>query len=98
MIASGKKLRLEANFAGSIGVLPEGAVPLIAAPGIPNLHHIAQPVPPDTVFYPLYTSHLGKGRIVCLQWNSAQQDLEAMTSGKFYVRCVQWLANKPLEP
>jgi hypothetical protein len=49
------------------------------------------------VFYPRCISHLGKGRIVCLQWNGAQQDLEAMTSGKFYVRCIQWLANRPLD-
>jgi len=93
-----RKINLEGNFSGSIGVLPDGAVPLIAAPGVPNHHQIDRPVPSDTVFYPLYTSHLGKGRILGLQWTGAQNDLEAMTSGKFYVRCVQWLANKPPDP
>jgi hypothetical protein len=98
MIGTGKKLKVEPSILGSIGILPDDAIPLIAAPGIPNQHHIATPVPPETVFYPVYISHLGKGRIVCLQWNGAQGDLEAITSGKFYPRCIQFLANRPVDP
>jgi hypothetical protein len=95
--SSSKKLHFERNLSGSIGILPDDAIPLIAAPGIPNQHHIATRVPADTVFYPLYISHLGKARIICLQWNGAQGDLEALTSGKFYLRCIQFLANRPLD-
>jgi hypothetical protein len=97
IIGTTKQIKLEPNILGSIGVLPDDAIPLIAAPKIPNQHHIATPIPPETVFYPLYISHLGKGRIVCLQWNGAQGDLEAITSRKFYPRCIQYLANRPLD-
>jgi RNA polymerase sigma factor (sigma-70 family) len=101
-IKPGQKVKLQPDFLGSIGIIRDGQ-PLLAAPGLPNLspHHIATTVPADTVFYPMYVSHLGQGNILCLQWNTKGNDasqpvLEALTAGRFYPRCIEWLANRPV--
>jgi hypothetical protein len=70
-------------------------MPLMAAPGLRNMHVIATTMPAGTTFYPLYISRLGNGRIVCLQWNADQPALEGITLGKFYLHCVDWLAKSP---
>src|SRR5439155_24836104 len=85
-----RKLHLAGNFTGSIGELRD-ATPLLVAPGVDNRH--PTDAPPDTPFYPLYVARLGRGRVVCLQWNNAQDEFVALTAGRFYVRCVQWAAN-----
>jgi RNA polymerase sigma factor (sigma-70 family) len=54
----------------------------------------AAAVSSDFVFYPLYVSQLGRGRIVGCQWYTPDPPL-ALTSARgenFYVRCVHWLA------
>ena len=77
-----------------MGVIREGTE-LFVAPNAKNHHAIEPPPPPGTIFQPLYVSHLGKGRIVCFQWASQQPTLTAMTNGRFYPRCIEWLANRP---
>ena len=50
------------------------------------------------VFYPLYVSQLGKGRIVNCQWhNKPPPTLDPDGDGIFYLHCVQWLAHRPIE-
>ena len=50
------------------------------------------------VFYPLYVSQLGKGRIVNCQWhNNPPPVLDPDNDGIFYLHCVQWLAHRPIE-
>ena len=77
---------------GSIGELPAEATIILSADGLPNQHTATQS-PPAAVFYPIYTSHLGLGRIVELQWNGEQPSLEGLTAHQFYLRCIQWLAD-----
>jgi RNA polymerase sigma factor (sigma-70 family) len=51
-------------------------------------------------FYPLYVSQLGQGRIVGIefaQYRSLPSALDAANHGRFYIHCVQWLANKPVQ-
>jgi hypothetical protein len=89
-----RKLHLTPMLGGSLGTIRDGQA-LLAAPGVPNRHHIHADVPPGTTFYPIYTSQLGAGRIVCLQWNNSQPNLLALTGNKFYPRCIEWLAKRP---
>jgi RNA polymerase sigma factor (sigma-70 family) len=50
------------------------------------------------VFCPLYVSALGKGRIVSCQWhNKPPTALDPTGDGSFYVRCIEWLARRPVE-
>jgi hypothetical protein len=50
------------------------------------------------VFYPLYVSQQGKGRIVNCQWhNRPPVALDPDGDGIFYLHCVQWLAHRPIE-
>jgi RNA polymerase sigma factor (sigma-70 family) len=46
---------------------------------------------PPAVFFPLYVSQLGKGRIVACQWYTPDPPA-ALASLDFYPRCVRWLA------
>jgi RNA polymerase sigma factor (sigma-70 family) len=46
---------------------------------------------PPAVFYPLYISQLGKGRIVACQWYTPDPPT-ALARADFYPRCVRWLA------
>jgi len=55
----------------------------------------------DWIFYPLYVSQLGKGRIVGCQfpaWEGTPKDLMAATDGEFNLRCVLWLGHRLPEP
>jgi hypothetical protein len=51
------------------------------------------------VYFPLYLSHVGKGRMIGCGWHNAPPE-ELMTGGSaeaFYLRCVKWLAHRPLD-
>jgi beta-lactamase regulating signal transducer with metallopeptidase domain len=97
--------RLDGKIGTHVTVRPNGTYGLLA--GIPLLRiedmQVISPVgsmgqhPDDYVFYPLYLSQLGKGRIVgCsfVGYAEAPADLERAASGKFTVRCVTWLAGR----
>ena len=51
------------------------------------------------VYFPLYLSQVGKGRMIGCGWHNAPPE-ELMTGGSaeaFYLRCVKWLAHRPLD-
>jgi hypothetical protein len=91
-----RTVHLEPQLTGSMGVVFEGGQALLEAPGATNRHPIDPPPPPEMLFQPLYISHLGDGRIICFQWGSHQPELVALTDGKFYIRCLEWLAKRPV--
>jgi RNA polymerase sigma factor (sigma-70 family) len=92
---------------GECGVLPAGAVPLIRVkdPAIAFANGVFLPttVPANQQnypFYPLFISQLGQGTIVnCAfhAWNPVPSDLDNATNGQFLIRCVKWLAHRPLQ-
>jgi RNA polymerase sigma factor (sigma-70 family) len=52
-------------------------------------------------FYPLYVSTLGKGRIVHFGFATYTQipkDFDKMVGGHFALRCLNWLAHRPMPP
>jgi hypothetical protein len=51
------------------------------------------------VYYPLYLSQVGKGRMIGCGWHNAPP-AELITAGSaeaFYLRCVKWLAHRPVD-
>jgi len=51
-------------------------------------------------FYPLYVSQLGKGRIIGIgfaHYVDTPAELQAAHKDRFFIHCVQWLANRPLQ-
>jgi hypothetical protein len=81
---------------GAYGVLTDNAVPLM------RLKYLERIVPdsalqshPDWSFYTLYTAHLGRGRIICCNFDVSNQppkNLSSATRGAFTLHCVEWLA------
>jgi RNA polymerase sigma factor (sigma-70 family) len=50
------------------------------------------------VFCPLYISQHGKGRVIACQWhNEPPVELDRNDDGSFYLRCIEWLAGRPVE-
>jgi hypothetical protein len=50
---------------------------------------------PDWTFYPIYTARLGRGRIICCNFDVSLQpakDLSRATGDAFTRHCVEWLA------
>jgi hypothetical protein len=96
-LQTGRSIKLGPN--GAYGQLAPGGVGLIelaegdVAPIGANARQRD-----DFVFYPLYISQLGKGRIVgCSFTEPVPAELNAATGGKFTCRCVKWLAGRPLD-
>ncbi len=76
------------------------AVAPTTAPENPLLFMVESKLPEDYTFYPLSITKLGKGTIVNCQfpvWQVAPEDLQKATNQKFFIRCVKWLAGKPLD-
>lgn len=81
---------------GAYGVLSDGAMPLV------RLKFLERIVPqrlieshPDWSFYTLYTARLGRGRIICCNFDVANQpakDLQRAAGGAFTLHCLEWLA------
>ncbi len=44
----------------------------------------------------LYAAEMGKGKIVVGQWLRIPPDIVRITKGRFYIHCLQWLANQPI--
>jgi hypothetical protein len=91
----------------TISLVPNGTVGQLK--GIPllrvkQMHDVTLVASDHTVgtgeyLYPLYISQLGKGKIVGIgftQGRDVPEELDAANQGRFYIHCVQWLANKPL--
>jgi RNA polymerase sigma factor (sigma-70 family) len=50
------------------------------------------------VFCPIYISQHGKGRVIACQWhNSPPDELDPKDNGLFYLRCIEWLAGRPVD-
>lgn len=50
------------------------------------------------VFCPVYISQHGKGRVIGCQWhNEPPAELDPHDTGVFYLRCIEWLAGRPVE-
>jgi hypothetical protein len=45
----------------------------------------------------MFVSQIGKGKVVACQWDSIPRPLFDATKGRFYIHCVQWLANRPIQ-
>ena len=81
---------------GAYGILTDDAMPLM------RLKYPERILParvlqsqPDVSFYTLYTARLGKGRIICCNFDVANQpakDLQSAAGGAFTLHCVEWLA------
>jgi hypothetical protein len=99
-LAKGEIVHLAPN--GAYGIIPPDAIPLIGLTSPDqawgagnNLSHS-----PKYVFYPLYVSSLGKGKIIGCQfapYMGMPQELQSATRHRFYIRCVKWLAGRPLQ-
>ncbi|HWB54680.1 MAG TPA: sigma-70 family RNA polymerase sigma factor [Tepidisphaeraceae bacterium] len=50
--------------------------------------------PDQDVFYPLYVSHLGKGRVVACQFEDAGDEFNKLAGNRFAIHCLQWLAGR----
>jgi hypothetical protein len=93
----GKTISLIPN--GTVGTLK--GIPLIR---VKDMHRVNLVAADHTVgtgeyLYPLYISQLGKGKIVGIgftQTRDVPEALDAANNNRFYIHCVQWLANKPL--
>jgi hypothetical protein len=91
----GKSIQLTPN--GTWGVLGSQTVPLIRVKDMQAFHASEGRGGADWVFYPLYVSQLGKGRIVGCQfpaWTPTPKDLMAATDQQFNIRAVKWLAHQ----
>jgi hypothetical protein len=91
----GKSIQLTPN--GTWGVLGSQTVPLIRVKDMQAFHAFEHRGGADWVFYPLYVSQLGKGRIVGCQfpaWTPTPKDLMAATDQQFNIRAVKWLAHQ----
>jgi len=85
-------IRARAN--GYFGIVR--GTPLIEAPE--ETKEIETSEGPKTVKYCfLYAGQLGKGRIVVGQWLRIPPDLLRATRGRFYIHCLQWLSNRPVD-
>jgi hypothetical protein len=51
---------------------------------------------PTVMFYPLYVSQLGRGKIVVCQWESMPAEWRDATKGRFHVHAVEWLAGRQI--
>jgi RNA polymerase sigma factor (sigma-70 family) len=50
------------------------------------------------VFCPVYISQHGKGRVIACQWhNEPPTELDPNHDGSFYLRCLEWLAKRPVQ-
>ena len=81
----------------SVANLVPGTIPLIKVVDNQDVH-----ISGDSVaFYPLLVSELGwGGRIIGYNvhpWRSLLPDLDGANNNEFYIRCVRWLARRPLE-
>jgi hypothetical protein len=96
----GRDVMLRPN--GVYGEFVGGTVPLLKVKDAGQVQWmsklaIGEPAP---TFYPLYTTQLGKGRIVVCSfagYTDTPPDLQTATADKFTVHAMQWLANRPLE-
>lgn len=96
---------LSGNFRAELDARPNGhigqltGIPLIR---VKNHSDVYMPreknVPED--FYPVYVSQLGKGRIVGIglaHYVPTPPVLQQATKDRFFIRCVQWVAGRPVE-
>jgi RNA polymerase sigma factor (sigma-70 family) len=98
-LKTGDSVSLPVN--GECGILADGATGLLEVSNLDDVHEIGpmREIPNTYRFYPVIVSRVGKGRIVNCQftsWERVQDDLQKPTAGRFMVRCVEWLANQPL--
>jgi RNA polymerase sigma factor (sigma-70 family) len=57
-----------------------------------------QPSASKPTFCPLYLGSIGAGRMIACQWhNECPGELRLIAGGDFYLRCIQWLAHRPLD-
>jgi hypothetical protein len=101
-----------ANVNGAIGIV-HGIPLIVAEEGATSAHGTeAEGLPSTTgsttnqstsaptdrrIFCPMFISQIGKGKVVACQWDSIPKPLVDATKGRFYIRCVQWLANRPVD-
>lgn len=52
---------------------------------------------PIASFYPLYTTHCGKGKVVVCQWEDAGKEFTQLTKRRFHVHCIEWLVGRELD-
>jgi RNA polymerase sigma factor (sigma-70 family) len=98
-LKAGRMLKLGSN--GAYGKLAVGGIGLIEMAG-GNVNPIGDNARQrdDFIFYPVYVSQLGKGKIVGCSFSGSQPapaDLNAAAGGKFTVRCVKWLAGRAFD-
>ncbi len=65
--------------------------------GNPSAEQVATMTTNGPVFCPMFISQIGKGRVVACQWDSIPKPLADATNGRFYIHCLQWLANRPIQ-
>jgi hypothetical protein len=98
-LKAGDKVRLQPS--GGYGVLKPGGAGLLKLGPEARIHTYGPGSAEDRegfVFYPIYTSSLGKGRIVGCSFPAFRQlepAFDRAVGGKFILRCVQWLAERP---
>lgn len=99
-----KKLTIS-NVNGVIGIV-HGTPLIVAEEGAEAHGEIADGLPATQstsaptdkrIFCPMFISQIGKGRVVACQWDSIPRPLIEATKGRFYIRCVEWLAHRPLK-
>jgi len=91
----------EISFHGLNGVIGRpnpDTLGLFSAPDLDDAYEDLPPNPdlktPDALtFYPLFTTHLGRGRIIACQWYTPVPPpaLANLPGDPFYVRCAKWL-------
>jgi hypothetical protein len=82
---------------GGYGILPPDATPLMKVRDTTAIHPRGPAVEDARyAFYPIYISHLDKGRIVGLQFGPFTFPNRAERT-KLLVRSVRWLAGRPVE-
>ncbi len=94
---TGTTIMVRAN--GGFGALTPGSVPLIQLRNDQPVRATTD-APLEWPFYPLYTSALGKGRIVvCSIAGHADtpDELQAATDGRFVLRAIAWAAKREVK-
>jgi hypothetical protein len=85
---------------GPYGPLVPNSVPLIKLIDMKDIQD-SGPMPTDQSWcYPVYTSSLGKGKLICYQYaafGNPSPELRDGARAQFLRRCVRWLANRPVE-
>ncbi|HTL28317.1 MAG TPA: sigma-70 family RNA polymerase sigma factor [Tepidisphaeraceae bacterium] len=90
------------NLSGRIGT-PVKFRPELVWGLDPSVTPLVQMVsgPNEPPYYPVYVSTLGKGRIVHFGFATYTQipkDFDKMVGGHFALRCMNWLAHRPMPP